>query len=152
MQVRQIMESDVATCPPDANLATVAKLMWDHDCGFVPVVGPGGMIVGVLTDRDICIASATRGLAPEQIRAEQAMRQPIHVCQLDDTLENALATMKHFQVRRLPVIAADGTMKGVLSMNDVVLAAQGKGAPKATDIVTAMAMICAHRPARVAAA
>jgi CBS domain-containing protein len=146
------MTTNIAMCQPDTNLAVVAKLMWDRDCGFMPVVDTAGTVVGVITDRDICIASATRRLLPEQITAAQAMRrQPIHTGQPEDTTEQALATMKRFQVRRLPVIAADGTLKGVVSMNDVVRASQQKGGPAAADIVSTLAAICAHRPVTAAA-
>ena len=79
-------------------------------------------------------------------------RQPIHTTQPEDTAEKALATMKQFQVRRLLVIAVDGTLKGVDSMNDIVLASQQKEGPAATAIVSTLAAICAHRPAKVAAA
>jgi CBS domain-containing protein len=153
MQVKQIMTTDIATSRPDTNLAAISKLMWDRDCGFVPVVDAAGKMAGVLTDRDICIASATRRLLPEQIPAAQAMRpQPIHTVQPEDTVEQALATMRQFQVRRLPVIAADGTLKGVISMNDIVLASQQKEGPAVADIASTLAAICAHRPAKVAAA
>ena len=153
MQIKQIMTTDIATCRPDTNLAVVAKLMWDRDCGFVPVIDAAGKVVGVITDRDICIASATRRLLPEQITAAQAMRRPpIHTSQTEGPVEKALATMKQFQVRRLPVIAADGTLKGIVSMNDLVLASQQKEGPAATDVVSTLAAICAHRPAKVAAA
>ena len=74
MQVQQIMTTDVVTCRPDTNLAVVAKLMWDRDCGFVPVIDAAGRVAGVITDRDICIASATRRLLPDQITAAKAMR------------------------------------------------------------------------------
>lgn len=153
MQVKQIMTSDVATCRPDTNLAGIAKLMWDRDCGFVPVVDAAGKVAGVITDRDICIASATRRLLPEQITAAQAMRRPpIQTTQPEDPIEKALGTMKQSQVHRLPVIAADGTLKGVISMNDIVLASQGKEGPAPADIVSTLSAICAHRPAKVAAA
>jgi CBS domain-containing protein len=153
MQVKQIMTSDIATSRPDTNLSAISKLMWDRDCGFVPVVDAAGKVVGAITDRDICIASATRRLLPEQIPAAQAMRRPpIHTTQPEDTVEKALATMKQFQVRRLPVIAADGTLKGVISMNDIVLAAQQKEGPAVADIVSTLAAICAHGPVKVAAA
>ena len=151
MQVKQIMTTDIATSRPDTNLAAISKLMWDRDCGFVPVVDAAGKMAGVITD--ICIASATRRLLPEQIPAAQATRrQPIHTTQPEDTVEKALATMRQFQVRRLPVIAADGTLKGIISMNDIVLASQQKEGPAVADIASTLAAICAHRPAKAAAA
>ena len=153
MQVQQIMTTDIATARPDTNLAAISKLMWDRDCGFVPVIDATGKVSGVITDRDICIASATRRLLPEQITAAQAMRPaPIHTSQPEDTIERALATMKQFQLRRLPVIAADGTLKGIISMNDIVLASQRKEGPAPAEIVSTLAAVCAHRPARAAAA
>jgi CBS domain-containing protein len=153
MQVEKIMATDVATARPDTDLAVISKLMWDRDCGFVPVVDAAGKVSGVITDRDICIASATRRLLPEQITAAQAMRRaPIHTSQPEDTVEKALATMKQFQVRRLPVTATDGTLKGVISMNDVVLASQQKEGPSSADIISTLATICSHRPAKAAAA
>jgi CBS domain-containing protein len=153
MRIKQVMTSDIATCRPETNLAVVAKLMWDKDCGFVPVIDAAGKVAGVITDRDICIASATRRLLPDQITAAQAMRRPpIQTTQPDEAIEKALATMKQYQVRRLPVIAADGTLKGVISMNDIVLASQQKEGPAPADIVSTLSAICAHRPAMVAAA
>ena len=153
MQIKQLMTTNIATCQPETNLAVVAKLMWDRDCGFVPVVDAAGKVAGVITDRDICIASATRRMLPEQITAAQAMRrQPIQTSQPEDPIGNALATMKQFQVRRLPVIAADGTLKGVVSMNDIVLAAQQKEGPAPADIVSTLSAICAHRPVKTVAA
>jgi CBS domain-containing protein len=153
MQIKNLMTTDIATCRPETNLAVVAKLMWDKDCGFVPVVDAAGKVAGVITDRDICIASATRRLLPDQIMAAQAMRRPpIHTTQPEDTIEKALSTMKQFQVRRLPVVAADGTLKGVVSMNDIVLASQRKEGPAPAEILSTLSVICAHRPAKVAAA
>jgi CBS domain-containing protein len=79
-------------------------------------------------------------------------RAPIQTTQPEDAIEKALATMKESQVRRLPVIAADGTLKGVISMNDIVLASRGKEGPAPAEIVSTLSAICAHRPAKVAAA
>lgn len=153
MQIKNLMTTDIATCRPETNLAVVAKLMWDKDCGFVPVIDAAGKIAGVITDRDICIASATRRLLPDQITAAQAMRRPpIHTTQPEDTIEKALTTMKQFQVRRLPVVATDGTLKGVVSMNDIVLASQQKEGPSPAEILSTLSVICTHRPAKVAAA
>ncbi|MBZ5557992.1 MAG: CBS domain-containing protein [Acidobacteriia bacterium] len=152
MHIKQIMTTKAATCRPESDLASVAKLMWDNDCGFVPVVAADGKVLGVLTDRDICIASATRRLLPEQITAIDAMTRAVQTCLADASIESALDAMKQARVRRLPVVGADGTLKGVVSMNDIVMAADKRQGPDAGAIVSALAGICAHRPARTAAA
>ena len=146
MQIKDIMTTDVASCLPDTDLASVARIMWDRDCGFVPVVDGAGHVSGVLTDRDICIASATRGVPPHKISAAQVMHAaPIHAAHPDDSLATALAEMKEAKVRRLPVLADDGTLAGVVSMNDLVLGSGSPGAPAARDILATMAAICSHR-------
>ena len=152
MKVRDVMTADVQACQPDTDLAAVAKMMWDHDCGFVPVVDRHGTIVGTVTDRDICIAAATRGLPPGRIAAFQVMSSPVRACLPGDTITNVLATMKQFKVRRLPVIDANGLLKGVVSMNDVVLATEHSKGPALRAIVSTLAAICEHRTATSAAA
>ena len=124
--------------------------MWDHDCGFVPVVDASGAVAGVVTDRDICIATSTRRLLPEHISASQVMATSIHACQSDDTLSNVLAAMRQFQVRRVPVVDANGRLQGVISLNDIVLASTDKREPRAAEVIATMAAICAHR--KIAAA
>jgi len=143
--VRDAMSTPAVTCRPTTDLAAVARLMWDHDCGFVPVIGDSGTVVGVVTDRDICMATATRRLLPEHISAAQAMASQVHTCLSTDKASDALATMQQFKIRRLPVVDAHGHLQGVTSMNDLVLASEAKGDPGAKDVVAALAAICAHR-------
>jgi CBS domain-containing protein len=150
MKAREIMSQPPYSCAPDTDLATVAKIMWDHDCGFVPVVDASGLVAGVITDRDICIATSTRRLLPEHIAAAQAMASPIHACLSDDRISDVLATMKQFRVRRVPVIDTTGKLQGVISLNDLVLASNVKREPQATDIVSTMAAICTHRQVETA--
>jgi CBS domain-containing protein len=145
MKVEQVMTTNVASCRPDTNLAVVAQLMWNRDCGFVPVVDADGAVVGVVTDRDICIATATRGLPPQRIAASEAMTGHPRACLPNDSVTAALGAMKQFQVHRLPVIDETGTLKGVVSLNDLVILAQEKKEPSAADVLSAMAGICAHR-------
>jgi CBS domain-containing protein len=152
MKARDVMSEPLYTCEPNTDLATVAKIMWDHDCGFVPVVDASGAVVGVITDRDICIATSTRRLLPEQISAAQAMATPIHACMSDDNISDILATMKQFRIRRVPVIDASGTLQGVISLNDLVQASNVKQEPSASAIVSTMAAICAHRQVETAVA
>ena len=145
MKARDLMSKPPYTCGPDTDLAIVAKLMWDHDCGSVPVVDASGTVVGVVTDRDICIATATRRLLPEQIAASQVMTAPIRACLSNDSVSDVLATMREFRIRRVPVIDANGRLQGVISLNDIVLAATEKREPRASDVLSTMAAICAHR-------
>jgi CBS domain-containing protein len=126
--------------------------MWDHDCGFVPVVDASGAVAGVITDRDICIATATRRLLPEHISAAQAMASPIRACLADDNVSEVLATMKQARIRRVPVLDANGRLQGVISLNDLVLASDATRAPQASEIVSTMAAICAHRQVETAVA
>jgi CBS domain-containing protein len=150
MKARDLMTAPPRTCQPDTDLAAAAQLMWEGDCGVIPVVDSEGHVAGVVTDRDICIASATRRLPPERISAAQAMTTQVHACLPTDSLDDALTTMKRYQVRRLPVVDANGHLQGVLSMNDIARAVGKKGAPSATSVLDAMAGICAPRGVEVA--
>ena len=60
MKVRDLMTSRVRTCRPSTSLADVVSEMWEGDCGVLPVVNDEGRVIGMITDRDICIALATR--------------------------------------------------------------------------------------------
>lgn len=143
MTVREVMSTPPHTCQPTTDLAAVTKLMWDQDCGFVPVVDAGGHLAGVLTDRDICVAAATRRQPPERIAAAQAMSTGVHACLPADTLDAALGTMAKFRVRRVPVIDTEGQLVGVVSMNDLVRAVGRRGGPSANAVVSALAAVCA---------
>jgi len=145
MKVRDIMTTGVYTCQPDTDLARVAVLMWDHDCGFVPVVDASGAVTGLITDRDVCMAAATRGLALQHIAASQAMSQSVRACLPDDEISEALNLMKHFKVRRLPVIDAHGYLQGVISMNDIARCTDMKKGLAAKDVVSTLAEIGEHR-------
>ena len=145
MKVREIMTINVHACQPDTDLGTAAGMMWDHDCGFIPVVGASGTVLGLLTDRDICIAAATRRLPPDRVSAAQAMSDSVHACFPDDSVSIALATMKQFKVRRLPVIDANGILNGVVSINDIARAADVRRGVPAKDVVSTLAGICEPR-------
>lgn len=153
MKVRELMTTEVRTCAPETNVAAAAALMLDGDCGILPVVDNGGL-VGVVTDRDLFIALATRNRLASEILVGQVMQTPVHTCQLDDDVQDALATMKQHRVRRLPVEGFGRLLAGVISMNDIVLAAGAKKGVRDADVTDVLKVICAHHhPApRIAAA
>jgi CBS domain-containing protein len=125
------MSSDVAACTPDSSLAAAAGLMWQHDCGVIPVIDENQKVVGVITDRDICMAAATNNRFASEITVDEVMSGKVFACSPDDEIGQALATMQRMQVLRLPVVNQAGALQGILSMNDIVLRAEegqgGKG-------------------------
>jgi CBS domain-containing protein len=135
MKVKDLLTSDVKSCSPNADLAAAATIMWDHDCGVVPVVDDDRKVLGMITDRDICIAAATRLLSPAHIRVGDVMSGNVYACTPEDDVRVALKTMKDQQVRRLPVIE-QGQLVGILSIGDVVARAESrKGAAISVEVV-----------------
>lgn len=150
MMIRDLMTKNPALVQSSSTLADAARLMWDNDCGVVPVVGPDERVIGVLTDRDICMATWSRGAAPGEVRVEDAMTRKVVCCQASDTVEHAEAILREAQVRRLPVVDADRRLTGIVSLADIVLAAE-KAAKHGTSrestgngVVTTLASICAQ--------
>jgi CBS domain-containing protein len=120
MKVGDIMTRDVKYCHPGDNLATVAMIMWENDCGAVPVAADDGRVVGMITDRDVCMAVGTRGRAASDITVGEVISLRVYSCRADTDLELAVAIMKRKQVRRLPVTDDWGILSGILSINDVI--------------------------------
>jgi CBS domain-containing protein len=144
MKIKDIMTSEPATCSPTTNLAAAARLMLDADCGILPVVDDHGKLVGVVTDRDMYIALATRNTLASQITVGDVARNQVFTCGPDDDVQVALATMKEHRVRRLPVEGFGGTVAGIVSMNDIVLAAGPRKGVRHDDVVETFQAICAH--------
>lgn len=150
MKVKEIMTANPKACTLTDNLAEVARLMWEADCGIVPVLANGGKVVGLITDRDICMAAMTKCRNESNIAVEDVISGKLFACKPEDDIHTALNTMSENKVRRLPVVAADGKLRGMLSMNDVVLKAEeapGKKALQLTygDVVKTYKSICQHR-------
>jgi CBS domain-containing protein len=143
MKIKDIMTTEVRTCSSDTNLAAAAALMLDGDCGILPVVDEG-KLVGIVTDRDMFIAVATRNVRASQIRVADVARTSVLTCGPDDDVHAALATMKEHRVRRLPVAGFGDTVMGIVSMNDLVLAAGARKALRHEEVVEAFQEICAH--------
>jgi CBS domain-containing protein len=120
MQVKELMTSDVMFCGPNATLADVATAMWDKDCGAIPVVNQDKRVVGIITDRDICIAVVMRNRLASGIVASELIGGLVRVCSPEDSVETALEIMEHAQLRRLPVVGKDGTLCGIFSISDAI--------------------------------
>lgn len=157
MQIERLMTTNVRTCAPEDSLHRAAQLMWDADVGAIPVVDAEQRVQGIITDRDICMASYLQGGDLASHRVADAMSKDVCCCEQDDSVDAALASMRRRQVRRVPVVRG-GRLVGMLSLNDIALAGGDartarKGAPDRDDIAQTLASICEHRnlPAAMAA-
>ena len=140
------------TCSPEDTLEAVARKLWDHDIGVVPVVS-GTHVVGMITDRDLCMAAYTQRRPLHEILVSTAMSRELHSVRPEDPVDKALQTMKEGQVRRLAVVDDEGRPRGLVAMNDLVresIRPRSKLAP--ASVVQAMAEISAPRPAAAPAA
>jgi CBS domain-containing protein len=144
MKVRELMTQSVETCRPDDALNRAAQMMWDGDCGCVPVVDEAMRVVGMITDRDICMATYTRGLPLNAMSVRSAMSAAVHVCGADDPLRAAENTMRTQQLRRLPVLDVEARLVGVLSLSDLARAK----ALSSKEISETLSAICARRSER----
>jgi CBS domain-containing protein len=147
MKVKELMTKDVTACTEATDLATVAKMMWDADCGIVPVVDDNRRVIGVITDRDICIAAATRALDPASIRVGEAMAKNVATCTEDADPRSALEILKERRVRRLPVVNRQDRLVGILSVSDLVTRAdcrQGTVVP-GEEFLNTFRAICSHQ-------
>lgn len=147
MKVRELMTSDVQVCGPRDDLNRAAQIMWDHDCGVVPVVDAERRPIGMLTDRDVCMAAYTQGKLLGAIHVEEVMSREVQACGPDDPVADAEAAMRERRVRRLPVVDAAGKLVGILSLNDIARRAvleRGKrrGAPALEEVSETLASVC----------
>ena len=124
MKVKKLMMGTPFHCQPETNLGAATELMWTENCGFLPVVDSEGKLQSVVTDRDICIALGTKNRLPGEVPVREVMSQKLYSCTPDDDVHVALQTMKDGRVRRLPVIAQEEKLVGVVSMDDILLRAQ----------------------------
>ena len=146
MNVDQCMTREPQSCRASDNLERAAQIMWECDCGCVPVVDDSAKVVGMITDRDICMAAYTRGAALRDISIESAMARDVASCRAGDQLESALNAMRARQVRRLPVLDGVGGLLGLLSLTDVVrqVAAPGRaktGRLSSDEVLMTLSMI-----------
>lgn len=118
------MTREVSVCTDADSLNRVAQLMWERDCGCLPVitVNGHGNVVGMITDRDVAMAAYTQGAALAAIPVASAMAREVALCRSDDDIEQAEAMMRADRVRRLPVVDRSGKLVGLVSLNDIARA------------------------------
>ena len=147
MKIKEIMTKSACSISASEHLNEAACLMWELDCGVVPVTDADGKVIGVVTDRDICMAAYTSGLPLSAIPVSTAMSRTLFSVSPDDSLDKAEEVMRHHQVRRLPVVNKKNELQGVLSLNDIGLAYQHKtfgNEIKPSEVAKTLGAICEH--------
>jgi len=134
MKVQEIMTTDVRACGPEATLAEAAMIMWDNDCGTVPVVNGAGLCVGMITDRDICMAVVTKNRLASDLTVGEVSAGKVISCPPDADVRAALELMKREQLRRVPVTDGAGQLVGILSIADCIRHAKKGESKKARHV------------------
>lgn len=146
--IGQLMRTEVHRVGGDATANDAARLMWERDVGVVPVVDEGGKLVGIVTDRDIAMASYLRGLRLWDIPVRSLMSAEVISAHANDSIRDVSTLMSRRQVRRVPVVDDQGVLVGIVSLNDLALAASGAeadGAITEHEVADALRAICAPR-------
>jgi len=153
MRVEDLMTRKVEWCRPEASLEQAARLMWDHDCGCVPVCSGEGVnkVVGMITDRDVCMSAMFQGKSLRDLRVSDAMSKSIATCRSTDTLAQAEKTMQSGRIRRLPVLDKNEVLVGMISLADLAReAAREQTRPQKeiteTEVGDTLATICQAPP------
>ena len=150
MRVEQIMTRNVRTCGPGDSLSTAARIMWEADCGCVPVVeteNGDARVVGVITDRDICMAAYTQGLPLAAIPVGSAMSRNVVACRTSDSVADTARLLQQHRIHRVPVLDDSGRLAGIVSVNDLARLAAGETGRKGIgyELTEMLASICEPR-------
>ena len=150
MNVKDLMSREVRSVRMTDRLDAAARVMWEQDCGLCPVVDSTNVLVGVVTDRDLCMASYTQGKPVAEIPVTAVMARGLRTCKPEDAAMAALGTLQQAQLHRLPVVDARGVLVGVLSISDLARCAHTR--PATLDAAAVLKAIAAIRAPRRAAA
>jgi CBS domain-containing protein len=148
MKIGDLMTRQVASVRATDSTAVAARLMWDCDCGALPVLDDDGRAIAMITDRDICMAALMRDRAPSAIPVSDAMSRDLQSSGPDDSVASAEQLMRAHQIRRIPILDRERRPIGLLSLADIVRAtdrqkgrASREVAPE--EVAVTLADICA---------
>jgi CBS domain-containing protein len=119
MNVKDLMVTEVACASKDDTLEQAARLMWEEDKGCLVVIDGNGLVVGMITDRDVAMAAYTQGKCLADIRVEAAMSKEVRTSGPDASLAELEAVMRAAQIRRVPVVDRQQRLLGIVSLSDL---------------------------------
>ena len=155
MKVKEIMAASVTSCGPNATLVAAAEVMRGYNCSTLPVIGAGGKVIGMITDRDICLAVSKKDNDVSRIKVSEVISGKVYACAPTDDVKDALKTMRKKKALCLSVVDGAGALKGILSIDDILLHARKAGGKKSRkltykDAARAFQAICKPRLLKLA--
>lgn len=121
MKVIDMAVHEVATITADQSICACAlQMRLDHVGSLVVVDDENQTPLGMITDRDIAIEVVARKLNPEQLTVKDIMTSPVVTATPNESMVVALARMREFGVRRLPIVDEQGKLVGVISNSNLV--------------------------------
>jgi CBS domain-containing protein len=151
MKVEDVMTKNIWTCRAGEAMSCAAWLMWEHDIGAVPVVGEDHKLVGIVTDRDLCMAAYFTGQAMSAVPVAHAMSKVVFTVEPGQDLEAAEKLMDEKQIRRLPVLDADEAVVGMITLGDLARASKARRQVTASEVSATLAAVVQPRVTSVAA-
>ena len=146
MKVKTLMNKTVYSLGPDQNLRDAAQLMWEHDCGWAPVLDQNGIVEATITDRDIAMAAFLNDSRLADIPLAKAQSRSVITCSENDDIIAVEKIMQSEQLRRLPVLNKQQKLVGVIALNDIALAFNaGRRGVDAEGLSSTLAAICSHQ-------
>lgn len=127
LRCRDIMTRNLTVAMRETLLQQVATMMLDADTGIIPVVEQSGAneqqgkLAGLITDRDIVVRAVAEGKDITTSKAEDVMTTELYTALPDDRIYDVVRKMGDKQVRRVPIVDADGNLQGIISMADIAL-------------------------------
>lgn len=146
MKVKTIMNKSVFSLNPDQNLQDAAQLMWEHDCGWAPVLDQDGIVKATITDRDIAMAAFLNNAKLAEIPIAKVQSRSVISCSENDDISTVEKIMQSEQLRRLPVVNRQQKLVGMIAINDIALAFHaGRQGVDAEGLSETLAAICSHQ-------
>jgi CBS domain-containing protein len=147
LKVNELMSKPAVTCRETDSLKAVAARMWDRDCGAMPVVDEVDTVIGMITDRDLCMAVYAKDQRLSDRRVADVANGNVFSVGPQDTIAHAAKMMRDHQVRRLPVIDERDRLVGVLALSDIARKgerdrSQNKKSVGRDEVVHTLAAIC----------
>lgn len=118
------MTKSVGVCGINDSLAKAVEIMWQKDCGIVPVVSEKSKVIGTITDRDVAVSVFLQNKAAFEIRTGDVINGKVLTCSSKDKIEKVLKTMKKHQIKRLPIVGKKNKLEGIVSITDILLASK----------------------------